>query len=336
MKRSTESVAIEIEEGDVTAIPADSLVLKYAQALHGADQEVADQLEREGVRVRADLPRRGQTKLIRTLGAISAETVLFVGVQELFRFRYSEIREFARQVLEFLAEDLPEARSVLITVHGVQYGLDEFEAFEAQVAGFVDAISEFRFPLNLERITIGERDPARVVRLKRILQQIIPDGKIDLKRRTFADNLGEERVERLRSAGYATERKPHIFVAMPFSEEMQNVYEYPIVLAAKGAGFVCERADLSTFTGDVLSWIKKRIKTAALVIADLTGANPNVYLEVGYAWGCGVPTVLVVRSEEDLRFDVRNQRCIIYGVRIKELEKQLTEELTSLRDQLDI
>ena len=64
----------------------------------------------------------------------------------------------------------------------------------------------------------------------------------------------------------------------------------------RSAGFLCERADLSAFTGDVMDWVRNRIKTAKLVIADLTEANPNVYLEVGYAWGCEVPTVLLTKD----------------------------------------
>ena len=53
------------------------------------------------------------------------------------------------------------------------------------------------------------------------------------------------------------------------------------------AGYLGERADLATFTGDVMDWVRARISSANLVIADLTSANPNVYLEVGYAWGKG-------------------------------------------------
>ena len=49
---------------------------------------------------------------------------------------------------------------------------------------------------------------------------------------------------------------------------------------------------------------------AEFVIADLTHERPNVYLEVGYAWGRKVPTVLVTREADDLKFDVKGQRCI--------------------------
>ena len=51
----------------------------------------------------------------------------------------------------------------------------------------------------------------------------------------------------------------------------------------QAAGYLCERAYMSSFTGDVLSWVKERIDSAVLLVADLSGANPNVYLEVGYA-----------------------------------------------------
>ncbi len=77
-----------------------------------------------------------------------------------------------------------------------------------------------------------------------------------------------------------------------------------------------------SFTGEVLEWIKKRIASATLIVADLSTANPNVYLEVGYAWGCGKPTILTVRQTEDLKFDVRGQRCLVYKS-IKSLEEML-------------
>jgi hypothetical protein len=75
--------------------------------------------------------------------------------------------------------------------------------------------------------------------------------------------------------------------------------------------------------------VKKRIPSAALVVADLSTANPNVYLEVGYAWGCGKPTILTVRQTEDLKFDVRGQRCLVYRS-IQSLEEMLRKELGSL------
>lgn len=39
------------------------------------------------------------------------------------------------------------------------------------------------------------------------------------------------------------------------------------------AGFLCERIDHDSFTGDILAQIKKKIETAAIVIAELTGSK---------------------------------------------------------------
>jgi hypothetical protein len=95
------------------------------------------------------------------------------------------------------------------------------------------------------------------------------------------------------------------------------------------SGLLCERVDMVIFTGDILERVKTRIDTATLIVADLTGANANVYLEVGYAWGRGRPTLLVARSGDDLRFDVRGQRCIIYD-NIVDLSKKLSNDLKTL------
>src|SRR5258708_16303333 len=118
---------------------------------------------------------------------------------------------------------------------------------------------------------------------------------------------------------------------MPFSEDMEDIFHYGIQGAVNAAGYLCERADLSVFAGDVMQWVKKRIASASLIIADLSTANPNVYLEVGYAWGCGKPTVLLVRNVTELTFDVKNQRCLVY-INIKDLEDNLRRELQTLRE----
>jgi hypothetical protein len=66
-----------------------------------------------------------------------------------------------------------------------------------------------------------------------------------------------------------------------------------------------------------------------LVIADLTGANANVYLEVGYAWGKDRPTVLVAKKGNELKFDVSGQRCIVYK-NISDLAKKLEADLATV------
>ena len=116
---------------------------------------------------------------------------------------------------------------------------------------------------------------------------------------------------------------------MPFADEMSDLFHYGIQGAVNGAGLLAERADLATFTGDVMEWVRARISNAKLVIADLTSSNPNVFLEVGYAWGKGIPTVLIARNTEVLKFDVRGQRCILYSS-IKDLEEKLERELLGL------
>jgi nucleoside 2-deoxyribosyltransferase len=99
--------------------------------------------------------------------------------------------------------------------------------------------------------------------------------------------------------------------------------------------YSCERLDQEAFTGDVVAQIKERIEKASLVIADLTGHNPNVFLEVGYAWGRGRPTVLLLRRSNNpkkpdiLPFGVSTQRCIFHED-ATDLEEQLLRELRLL------
>ena len=326
-------ITVEVETGDALKVQADVLVLKYAQALHGVDKVVAHRVSAFHPNLFSFLPGIGEYLLVETYGSLGVNLVLFVGVNPLWQFGYREIRGFTRNAVRYLARTAPNITHLCLTLHGAEYGLDESEAFKAEIAGLVDAIASGRFPKSLERITFVELKRSRADRLTQILSSLLPQGVIKFDRSGFLSEISEATSEQLRAVGYTSEHKPLVFVAMPFDEKMDDVFYYGIRSAVNDAGFLCERADSASFTGDIMQWVKGRIKEADLVIADLTMANPNVYLEVGYAWGCGKPTILLVQDPAELKFDVKGQRCLAYK-RIKYLEENLRQELENLRPQL--
>lgn len=314
---------VKIVHEDATRANGDVLVLKYAQHFYGVDAAVARALEQH--HARSDMtPKPGRYVILPTHGALGVPFVVFVGVVDLNAFDYGQIRSFAYLALQAVSSALPDAKRVVMTVHGPGYGLDEKEAFLALSAGIQDALVDGSQPRHLAEVIIAELNRGRAQRLSSVLAAT--KHVLDDPTSHQVKNEASERID----AGFASSRKPHIFVAMPFSEgEMEDVYGFGIQSPVNSAGYLCERVDLTTFVGDILERIRERIDTSSLVIADLTGANANVYLEVGYAWGRNKPTVLVAKKGSDLKFDIRGQRCLIYA-NITDLSKKLSVELEIL------
>jgi hypothetical protein len=124
--------------------------------------------------------------------------------------------------------------------------------------------------------------------------------------------------------------KKHIFVAMPFIPDLEDCYYYGIRVPINLAGFNSIRIDQESFTGEILNQIRDNIETAVAVVAVLDGANPNVYLEVGYSWGREIPTILLIKNTNELRFDVSGHKCLAYSS-IRNLEEVLSSELSNLK-----
>lgn len=321
------TIRVSIENADALRYRADVLVLKYAQTLYGVDSAVYKKLSDAGPKPK--LPKVGAHQAVDSKHALQVDRVLFLGVEPLAEFGYGEIREFGRRAMTALATYKQAARHVALTIHGPGYGLDETESFESELAGVVEAIAQNDYPDDLQKVTFIERDRNRSKRLNAVLSRLLPSGSLNRTGKGPLRGLDQPAKQALRTAGHGSASKPRVFVAMPFADDMSDVFHYGIQGAVNSAGLLAERSDLSSFTGDVMEWVRSRISGANLVIADLTSANPNVYLEVGYAWGKSVPTVLLVKSSNDLKFDVRGQRCIVYSS-IKDLEQKLANELTAL------
>jgi hypothetical protein len=126
----------------------------------------------------------------------------------------------------------------------------------------------------------------------------------------------EVRIEDIR----LTRSRPRCFVVMPFSSELNFVYQV-IETVVSDKGFECVRADKKHVAVPVVEDIKEDIARAELVIVDFTGSNPNVYYEAGLADAWKKKWIIIAQSSEDLTFDVRHIRTIFYSNRMGADEK---------------
>jgi hypothetical protein len=127
---------------------------------------------------------------------------------------------------------------------------------------------------------------------------------------------------------------PYVFVLMPFSDEFRDIYDLGIKSTAEKLGMRCERVDEIEFNDTILAQIYDGIQRSDLVIADMTGRNPNVFYEVGYAHALSRDVVLLTQKSEDIPFDLKGHNHIIYGKSITTLKERLEKRLLVLVEKL--
>jgi hypothetical protein len=118
-----------------------------------------------------------------------------------------------------------------------------------------------------------------------------------------------------------------VFVIMPFGAPFDGYYEQIIKPVANDIGRRALRSDELYGTGAIVADIWTHIWQAAVVIADVTGKNPNVNYELGLCHALGVPTVLMTRNIDDVPFDYRHRRCITYDTNQAGWETKLKSDL---------
>ncbi len=105
------------------------------------------------------------------------------------------------------------------------------------------------------------------------------------------------------------------FVLMPFGSPVGNYYQQIYEPAIRKAGLRPVRADADIFgTGKIIDQIWEGINASKVLVAELTGRNPNVFYELGLAHALDKPVVLVSSNEDDVPFDLKHIRVIYYNV----------------------
>lgn len=107
------------------------------------------------------------------------------------------------------------------------------------------------------------------------------------------------------------------FVIAPIGEaesdtrkRSDQILKHIIAPAAKSCGYNAIRADQISEPGIITSQVIQHIVDDPLVIADLTGRNPNVFYELAIRHAIKKPLVQIIKKGEAIPFDVAGTRTV--------------------------
>jgi len=100
---------------------------------------------------------------------------------------------------------------------------------------------------------------------------------------------------------------PDAFIIMQIGDtSLDQVCKTAIVPAIEACGFAAKRVDKHNKGGLLKSEIVSFIGSCEIIVADLTNARPNCYLEIGYAMGLDKFANLILTAREDHDIDSPN------------------------------
>lgn len=110
---------------------------------------------------------------------------------------------------------------------------------------------------------------------------------------------------------------------MWFDTKMDQFHKEVLECAIDKAGFKPLRIDKYDHVNKIDDEIIVQIKNSRFILADFSGHRGDVYFEVGYAIGQGIPVVWLCNEKdlEDLHFDIRQYNCIVW--KNEELEDKI-------------
>lgn len=131
------------------------------------------------------------------------------------------------------------------------------------------------------------------------------------------------------------------FVIAPIGDEesetrkrSDKILDYIIVPAVAECGYKATRADKISEPGMITSQVIQHIVDDPLVIADLTGRNPNVFYELAIRHALRKPFIQIIEKGEQIPFDVAGTRTIYVNhqdlASAEEAKKAIVAQINSL------
>ncbi|MEK6225406.1 MAG: hypothetical protein AABM40_03835 [Chloroflexota bacterium] len=120
--------------------------------------------------------------------------------------------------------------------------------------------------------------------------------------------------KRSRTASGRARPKPSrtCFVMTPYGGYFDSYFNEIIRPAIESAGLEPTRADDLFRSSEIVKDIWSFVRSSTVLLADLSSKNPNVLYELGLAHAAGKPVVLISQSIDDVPFDLRALRVLVY------------------------
>ena len=145
----------------------------------------------------------------------------------------------------------------------------------------------------------------------------------------------EEEVRRLRISSLSIEKTEReqkdilkeyreaarkVFVIMPFDKEFNDVWMGAIDRACRSERFGCLRVDQVSLSTWITEDIKQYIEAADVVITDISGSNPNVMFELGWALAKGKSPIVIRNQDTPNPVPLMSKTSDTYRTRIPGVE----------------
>ena len=122
--------------------------------------------------------------------------------------------------------------------------------------------------------------------------------------------------------------KIRCFIVMPFSLEWSGDVHRTLSGACQTLAVQAVRGDDLFTPTDILVDIWHSLNGADIVIADITGRNPNVLYELGIAHTLAKPVLIISRNAADIPIDLSTRRVILYGQSETDWREDLETKVT--------
>jgi len=157
-------------------------------------------------------------------------------------------------------------------------------------------------------------------------------GFIDVKLPIIED-FTFKGLEYIESLNQLNQNSKKIFLAFKFDEELNKIFKNTISDMIRNLGLnpVIVDQDITSHNEKISDKIISEIKSSRILIADLTHHSQNVYYEIGYAMGMGIPIILTCKKDflQNVAFDI-NQYPVFEWENEYELKEKIENRIKIL------
>lgn len=304
---------LHLVNDDIINSTSDVLIMKHAQGMYGADLSIYNRL----LKNENEISVEKNDYITFTVDGFYPK-IIFYGVNNLWDFGYQQIASFTKDSLRLISEKFRNTSSVTYTLHGIGYGLDEYEALKFQILGLHDYLSNFRGNNLIKDVYIYEIDGGRFLRMKEYLNKIVPLFGSSVSTNniwTFEllNNVEQQQEDtnaikwgwfqdigkHLNNTLGDFNNQKRVLVSIPFEDGYEDVYTLGILDVTRKMDFVTERINVRNIDPQSVSKFISLLRRCSIFIADVSVMEPIQLLQISFAQLEKKKVLLIYKGEKE-------------------------------------